>query len=109
MTDIAPPVSRARYERERRARAEAEALLEAKSRELYEANQRLILETEAVRAARLALSRSGMLSKPSGSQIINSTTAAPNNGKYQLATPGTSRIHSGKITPTAAPTTGPRK
>ena len=51
MTDIAPPVSRARYERERRARAEAEALLEAKSRELYEANQRLILETEAVRAA----------------------------------------------------------
>lgn len=45
------PVSRSRYERERRARAEAEALLEAKSRELYEANQRLILEAEAVRAA----------------------------------------------------------
>lgn len=45
------PVSRGRYERERRARAEAEAVLEAKSRELYETNQRLILETEAVRAA----------------------------------------------------------
>ncbi|MDO8882476.1 PAS domain S-box protein, partial [Pseudotabrizicola sp.] len=45
------PVSRARYEREKAARAEAEALLERKSRELYEANQRLILETEAVRAA----------------------------------------------------------
>ncbi len=45
------PVSRARYDRERRARAEAEALLEAKSRELYDANQRLIRESEAVRAA----------------------------------------------------------
>lgn len=45
------PVARARYEREKLARAEAEALLETKSRELYEANQRLILETEAVRAA----------------------------------------------------------
>lgn len=45
------PVSRARYERERLARVEAEALLETKSRELYKANQRLILETEAVRAA----------------------------------------------------------
>lgn len=44
-------VARARYEREKVARAEAEALLETKSRELYEANQRLILETEAVRAA----------------------------------------------------------
>ena len=45
------PVSRARYEREKMARVEAEALLETKSRELYEANQRLIRETEAVRAA----------------------------------------------------------
>ena len=55
MTEPAPPaddrVSRIRFERERRARAEAEALLERKSRELYEANQRLILETEAVRSA----------------------------------------------------------
>ena len=45
------PVARARYAREKIARAEAEALLETKSRELYDANQRLILETEAVRAA----------------------------------------------------------
>ena len=45
------PVSRARYNREQLARIEAEALLDAKSRELYYANQRLILETEAVRAA----------------------------------------------------------
>lgn len=44
-------VSRARYERERKARTEAEALLEAKSRELYSANQRLIRESEAVRLA----------------------------------------------------------
>lgn len=44
-------VSRARYERERKARTEAEALLEAKSRELYTANQRLIRESEAVRLA----------------------------------------------------------
>lgn len=55
MTDSAPPaddrVSRARFERERKARAEAEALLETKSRELYETNQRLIRESEAVRAA----------------------------------------------------------
>ena len=51
MTDERPPVSRARYDREHRARCEAEAVLEQKSRELYEANQRLILETEAVRAA----------------------------------------------------------
>jgi hypothetical protein len=34
-------VSRRRYMRERIAREEAEALLEGKSRELYEANQRL--------------------------------------------------------------------
>lgn len=45
------PVSRVRYERERRARAEAEALLEARTRELFEANQRLISETEIVRTA----------------------------------------------------------
>ncbi|TGD61316.1 PAS domain S-box protein [Tabrizicola sp. WMC-M-20] len=45
------PVSRARYDREKKARTAAEALLEAKSRELYETNQRLIHETEAVRAA----------------------------------------------------------
>ena len=53
MTPVAEDahVSRARYERERRARAEAEALLEAKSRELFEANLRLIAETEAVRTA----------------------------------------------------------
>ncbi|MFV0303781.1 MAG: ATP-binding protein [Paracoccus sp. (in: a-proteobacteria)] len=48
-----PPVSRARFERERRARREAELLLETYSRQLYEANQRLqqqagVLE-EAVR------------------------------------------------------------
>ena len=36
------PVARSRYERERAARLSAEKLLEAKSRELYEANQRLI-------------------------------------------------------------------
>jgi PAS domain S-box-containing protein len=47
----APPVSRARYEREKTARAEAEALLEAKSRELYEVNERLALDAEALRAA----------------------------------------------------------
>ncbi|WP_438992393.1 response regulator [Lentibacter sp.] len=35
------PVARSRYERERAARLSAETLLEAKSRELYEANQRL--------------------------------------------------------------------
>lgn len=34
-------VSRGRYERERAARLDAEQLLEQKSRELYEANQRL--------------------------------------------------------------------
>ncbi len=45
------PVSRARYDRERRARIAAEALLEAKSREVFEANRRLIHETEAVRTA----------------------------------------------------------
>ncbi len=45
------PVSQASFEREKQARAAAEALLEAKNRELYEANQRLIQETEAVRAA----------------------------------------------------------
>jgi hypothetical protein len=44
-------VSRARYERERRARNEAESLLEAKARELYEANQNLIRESESVRSA----------------------------------------------------------
>jgi PAS domain S-box-containing protein len=46
-------VSRQRYEREQRARAEAEALLEAKARELFDANKRLILESELVRSALL--------------------------------------------------------
>lgn len=41
------PVSRARYEREKAARLQAEALLEAKSRELFEANRRL--EADALR------------------------------------------------------------
>jgi len=45
------PVSRARFERERHARQEAEALLEDKARELYNANQRLLSESEALRAA----------------------------------------------------------
>jgi len=46
----AAPVSRARYLRERTAREEAERLLEAKSRELFEANEnleRLVLERTA--------------------------------------------------------------
>jgi signal transduction histidine kinase len=43
-------VSRARYERERRARQEAEELLEAKSRELWEANQSLKRQAEALEA-----------------------------------------------------------
>lgn len=45
------PVSRARFDRERRARQEAETLLEDKARELYAANQRLMRESEAVRSA----------------------------------------------------------
>ncbi|NUB46186.1 response regulator [Fertoebacter nigrum] len=44
-------VSRGRYEREKRARQEAEALLEAKSRELYEANQALTRQAEALERA----------------------------------------------------------
>jgi PAS domain S-box-containing protein len=44
-------VSRRRYERERTARMEAEALLESKSRALFEANQSLVAEAEALRDA----------------------------------------------------------
>jgi len=44
-------VSRTRFDRERRARQEAESLLEEKARELYTANQRLMRESEAMRAA----------------------------------------------------------
>ncbi len=44
-------VSRARYERERLARQEAERLLEVKSRELYDANQRLGQEAQRLEAA----------------------------------------------------------
>ncbi len=57
MTPQPPPpplddrVSRPRYERERRARVEAEALLEAKSTALYEANQKLVLDSQSLRAA----------------------------------------------------------
>lgn len=55
MTEAGAPaddrVSRARFERERRAWAEPEALLETESREFHETNQRLIRESEAVRAA----------------------------------------------------------
>jgi signal transduction histidine kinase/HPt (histidine-containing phosphotransfer) domain-containing protein/ActR/RegA family two-component response regulator len=50
------PVSRGRYERERRARQEAEALLEAKSRELFEANENL----ERLVAARTAKLRDAL-------------------------------------------------
>ncbi len=42
------PVSRRRYERERRAREEAEQLLEEKSRELFEANRQLIMQAQAL-------------------------------------------------------------
>ncbi len=42
----AGPVSRARFERERRARHEAEALLETYSRQVYEGNRRLHLQAE---------------------------------------------------------------
>lgn len=45
------PVSRGRYERERRARQEAEAVLEAKSRELFEANQALRRQAASLEAA----------------------------------------------------------
>ncbi|THH35160.1 PAS domain S-box protein [Aliishimia ponticola] len=53
MTQSAPPdrVSRARYERERRARNEAESILEDKARELYDINQKLLRESEALRVA----------------------------------------------------------
>ncbi len=45
------PVSRRRYVRERTARHVAEGLLEAKSRELYEVNQRLQAQAEALEQA----------------------------------------------------------
>ena len=53
MTEGVPAdrVSRARFDRERRAREEAETLLEQKARELYSANQRLLRDSEAMRAA----------------------------------------------------------
>lgn len=50
------PVSRGRYEREQRARREAEMLLEAKSRELFEANENL----ERLVAARTAKLREAL-------------------------------------------------
>ena len=46
----APPVSRARYEREQKARAHAEALLEQKSRDLFDANRALMAEAETLRS-----------------------------------------------------------
>ena len=45
------PVSRRRYERERRAREEAEQLLEGKSRDLYEANELLKRQAARLEAA----------------------------------------------------------
>lgn len=50
MTIKAPdqPVSRARFERERRARIEAETLLESKATELFDANSQLLSEREAL-------------------------------------------------------------
>jgi len=47
----AGPVTRNRYERERAARQSAERLLEAKSRELFEANQRLMQQAQALELA----------------------------------------------------------
>lgn len=51
--DVSPdrPVARRRYERERSARLTAEQLLEAKSRELYEANLRLKEQAAALESA----------------------------------------------------------
>lgn len=51
------PVSRRRYLRERTARLVAEGLLEAKSRELYEANRRLQEQAEELEQAVLARTR----------------------------------------------------
>ncbi len=45
------PVARRRYDRERRARIEAEQLLEAKSRELYDANTALRKQAESLEEA----------------------------------------------------------
>lgn len=45
------PVSRSRYEREKRARYEAEQFLEAKSRELYQANSALRKQAESLEDA----------------------------------------------------------
>ena len=66
-TDAPPPdmVPRRRYERERRAREEAEALLEAKSRELFEANESLERQvaerTETLRRAVAAAEEAGAM------------------------------------------------
>ncbi len=56
-SDPETTVSRRRYERERRARQEAEQLLEAKSRELWEANQRLQREAAQLDASVRARTR----------------------------------------------------
>ena len=44
-------ISQSLYEREKRARLEAEAMLEAKKREIFEMNRRLMADAEAVRSA----------------------------------------------------------
>ena len=61
---------------------------------------------EASLASFLERSRSGMLSRPSGSQIINKITAVPKMKRYQACA---NRSHSGRTTPTALPSTGPKK
>src|SRR5205085_7989164 len=57
-------------------------------------------------ACRRALRRSGMLSNPSGSHSISTTTATPNTNRYQACA---KRSHSGSSTPTAEPSSGPKK
>src|SRR5206468_4743677 len=61
---------------------------------------------DASRAWRRALMRSGMLSNPSGSHSISSTTAAPKTNRYQA---WAKRSHSRSSTPTAVPSSGPKK
>jgi two-component system, sensor histidine kinase len=81
------PVSRARYQREQHARAEAEQLLEQKSRELYEVNQRLLDQARRLESTVLERTHELELALERANAATDAKSAFLANMSHEIRTP----------------------